>query len=163
MSKIGFTTLRNTDDTTLSPHFGLAKWVMIRDNDTGETSFERNTGLYGRAVVDMMARAGCGDAVFTEIGAGALRHLREAGIRGWLAPANVPVAELLDRLGSGELTAAWEATHASQGAAGRVQRGAGRGYGRGAGRGRGCGQQQRHQHAHAHGAGRGRRNLEPET
>ena len=95
MSKVGFTTLLDRDDSVLSPHFGEAKWVMIRDDDTGKVTFEHNTGLSGRAVVTILQRHGCTEAVFTEIGPGAFRHLHEAGIRGWLAPANMPVRELL--------------------------------------------------------------------
>jgi predicted Fe-Mo cluster-binding NifX family protein len=118
MSKIGFTTLLDRQESVLSSHFGMAKWVMIRDDDTGEVTFEQNTGLYGRAVVDILQRHGCTDAVFAEIGSGALRHLQEAGIRGWLAPSDVPVPELLDRLSQGELARAEAPTQAS----GRHQR-----------------------------------------
>ena len=45
MSKVGFTSLLDRDDWVLSPHFGKAKWVMIRDDDTGKLTFEQNTGL----------------------------------------------------------------------------------------------------------------------
>lgn len=106
MSKVGFTTLLNRDDSVLSPHFGMAKWVMIHDSNSGETSFEQNTDLNGRAVVDILARAGCSDTVFKQIGLGALRKLQRAGIRGWLAPESVPVPQLLERLSRGELSPA---------------------------------------------------------
>ncbi|MGB9105021.1 MAG: NifB/NifX family molybdenum-iron cluster-binding protein [Terriglobales bacterium] len=125
MSKVAFTTLLNREDSVLSPHFGMAKWVMIRDDDTGESRFEQNTGLSGRAVVDILARAGCSDAVFTEIGAGAFRHLQEAGIRAWLAPANVPVPQLLERLSRGELSPAKGPTQTSSGTGRRERCGAG--------------------------------------
>jgi predicted Fe-Mo cluster-binding NifX family protein len=115
MSKVGFTTLLNREDSVLSPHFGMAKWVMIRDDDSGEITFEQNTGLNGRAVVDILARAGCRDAVFSEIGNGALRHLEDARIRGWLAPSDVPVPQLLARLSRGELPPAEGHTHGSGG------------------------------------------------
>jgi predicted Fe-Mo cluster-binding NifX family protein len=103
MSKIAFTTLLQRDNSALSPHFGKAKWVLIFDRETGHYAFEQNTGLNGRAVVEIMARHGCSDAVFTQIGSGALQHLHAAGIRGWIGPAYLPVPELLKRLDCGEL------------------------------------------------------------
>jgi predicted Fe-Mo cluster-binding NifX family protein len=106
MSKIGFTTLLDRDDSVLSPHFGKAKWVMIRDRDAQQVTFEQNTALYGGAVVEILKTHGCTDAVFAEIGPGALRHLQQAGIRGWFAPANIPAPELLERLSRHELRAA---------------------------------------------------------
>jgi predicted Fe-Mo cluster-binding NifX family protein len=98
-------------------------------------------------VVEILARHGCSDAVFTEIGPGALGHLRAAGIRGWLAPSDVPVPELVERLSRGELPAVNEPTSAG-GAHRRERRGGECGStesrGTGAGRGRGCCGQQRH-------------------
>ena len=149
MSKVGFITLLNREDSVLSPHFGIAKWVLVRDDDTGEITFEQNTGLTGRAVVDILARHGCTDAVFTEIGPGAFGHLQAAGIRAWLAPADVPVPELIQRLSSGGLTRAIEPTQSSGGARRRERKGGRCGpdelRGSGIGRERGCcGQQHRH-------------------
>ena len=106
MKKVAFTTLLKRDDSALSPQFGMAKWIMIRDNEVGQVTFEQNTALNGRAVVDIMVKHGCTDAVFTQIGAGALRHLQQAGIRGWTGEAGVPVSQLLERLGRGELSPA---------------------------------------------------------
>ena len=143
MSRVGFMTLLNREDSVLSPHFGKAKWVMIRDDDTGEVTFERNAGLYGRAVVDILAHSGCTDAVFAEIGPGALRPLQEAGIRGWLAPKDVPVSALLDQLCQGKLPAAAEATH-SAGGSGCHGHGAHGGAGGSGASGHGCCGQQRH-------------------
>ena len=102
MSKIAFTALLNRPDSVLSPHFGKAKWILIRD-EGGQTTFEQNTVLNGRAVVDIMARHGCTDAVFTQIGDGAFVHLDRAGIRGWIGPANIPVPQLVERLERGQL------------------------------------------------------------
>jgi predicted Fe-Mo cluster-binding NifX family protein len=169
MSKIGFTTLLDRKDSVLSPHFGMAKWVMIRDDDTGEVTFEQNTGLYGRAVVDILQRHGCSDAVFAEIGPGALRHLQEAGIRGWLAPTDVPVPELLDRFSRGDLASAKEPTRFSGGAGRREHRDAGMRAtgGMGIDRGRGCCGQQRHRHGRGEEPGadcrRTRRTVQPTT
>ncbi|MBZ5627622.1 MAG: NifB/NifX family molybdenum-iron cluster-binding protein [Acidobacteriia bacterium] len=157
MSKVGFTTLLNREDSVLSPHFGMAKWVMIRDDDAGETRFEQNTGLSGRAVVDILARAGCSDAVFTEIGHGAFRHLQEAGIRAWLAPANLPVPQLLERLSRGELSPAKGPTQTSSGTGRSERSGAGccatAGHGVGVDRAPGCCGQQRHGRGHQERAG----------
>lgn len=102
MSKIAFTTLLNREDSRLSPHFGKAKWVLIREEDARST-FEQNTGLNGRSVIDILLKHSCTDAVFTHIGAGAFAHLAEAGIRGWIGPDDMPVPELLDHLNRGEL------------------------------------------------------------
>jgi len=115
MSKVGFITLLNRNDSVLSPHFGMAKWVMIHDDNTGEITFEQNIELYGRAVVDILRRHGCTDAVFAEIGQGAYRALQEAGIRGWLAPRNIPVPQLLEHFTRGELSQAEGPTQTSGG------------------------------------------------
>jgi predicted Fe-Mo cluster-binding NifX family protein len=106
MSKVAFTTLLNREDSALSPHFGMAKWILVRDDDNGQIAFQQNTALNGRAVVDIMVRHGCTDAVFTHIGPGAFGHLQQAGIRGWIGPPGTPVAQLLERLGHGELVRA---------------------------------------------------------
>ena len=61
MSKIAFMTLLKRQDSKLSPHFGKAKWVMITDQDGGVPTFVQNTGLNGRAVVEILAANGCTD------------------------------------------------------------------------------------------------------
>ena len=106
MSKVAFTTLLNRADSALSPHFGMAKWILVRDDDNGQITFEQNTVLNGRAVVEILVRHGCTDAVFTQIGEGAFHHLEQAGIRGWIGPAGTPVPQLLELLSRGELTRA---------------------------------------------------------
>jgi len=103
MGKIGLPLLKKDLDSPCSPHFGVAKWILIHDTRTGEDLFERNEGLVGRAVVQLLERHGCKDAVFASIGPGALDHLQEAGIRGWYSPEKVPARELIERLGRGEL------------------------------------------------------------
>jgi predicted Fe-Mo cluster-binding NifX family protein len=149
MSKVAFTTLLNREDSALSPHFGMAKWILIRDDDDGQITFEQNTALNGRAVVDIMVRHGCTDAVFTHIGPGAFQHLEEAGIRGWIGPADMPLPQLLDHLSCGELARAQAPEPMPMATAGGLEnRGGSRGPGfRGKERGRGCGHgQQRHGH-----------------
>ncbi len=157
MSKVAFTTLLNREDSVLSPHFGMAKWILIRDDDNGQITFEQNTALNGRAVIDTMVRNGCTDAVFTQIGPGAFSHLEQADIRGWIGPADTPVPQLLERLSRGELARAQApepkpipgpATSES------TTRSYGPGFGaRERGRGQGCGQQ-RHRHGGCGRAGR---------
>ncbi len=149
MSKVAFTTLLNREDSALSPHFGMAKWILIRDDDDGQITFEQNTALNGRAVVDIIVRHGCTDVVFTHIGPGAFSHLEQAGIRGWIGPADTPVPQLLERFSSGELARAQvpepmpiptPATSVRE----TLEYGLGF-RARGRGRGHGCGQQQ-HRH-----------------
>lgn len=102
MSRTAFTTLLNRRDSALSPHFGKAKWVGIVD-EKGQIEFEQNTGLNGKAVVEIMVKHGCKDAVFSDIGPGAFNHLEQAGIRGWIGPEGVPLPELAERLRGGKL------------------------------------------------------------
>lgn len=102
MRRIALAVLLNRPNSVLSPHFGKAKWIMIREED-GRASFEQNTSLNGRAVVDLMVGKGCTDAVFTHIGSGAFAHLEKSGIKGWIGPANVAVPEVLEALSRGEL------------------------------------------------------------
>ena len=106
MSKIGCTVLLNRETSPLSPHFGKAKWVMISDPETGATEFEQNHGLNGRAIVDILLRHQCTDAIFAEIGPGALAHLQQAQIKAWFAPQNVPALEVIQKFRRGELSRA---------------------------------------------------------
>lgn len=114
MSKLAFTTLLNRNDSILSPHFGKAKWIMIRD-DAGTVGFEQNTDLNGRAVVDILRHAGCTDVISAEIGEGAFRNLQQTGIRSWLAPADVPVPQLVEMFAKGQLSPSTPTAHDSGG------------------------------------------------
>jgi predicted Fe-Mo cluster-binding NifX family protein len=109
MSKVGMTLLRPDWQSPLSPHFGLATWLLIYDTETDQKNFERNRLLMGKGVVDVFAQHRCTDAVFSNIGPGALEILRAAGIRAWYGPADVPASELIDRLERGEVEPANEA------------------------------------------------------
>jgi predicted Fe-Mo cluster-binding NifX family protein len=109
MKKVGMTLLRSDWQSPLSPHFGLATWLLIYDTETDQKTFERNRLLMGKGVVDVFAQHHCTDAVFSEIGPGALEILRAAGIRAWYGPPDVPAAQLIDRLKQGELESAKEA------------------------------------------------------
>ena len=108
MSAIALMTLLNREDSTLSPHFGKAKWLMTVQSGTGKSTFVQNAGLNGRSVVDLLVANGCTDVVFSEIGPGALQHLQAANICGWFGPADTPVPQLLEMFRQGELERAIE-------------------------------------------------------
>jgi predicted Fe-Mo cluster-binding NifX family protein len=110
MSKIGLTVVKSEAESPLSPHFGMAGWVLIYDTETQQKIFERNRLLYGRGVVEILQRHRCTDAIFSSIGRGALEGLEAGGIRGWYAPEGVPVPELVKQLQEGKLTRAEEAS-----------------------------------------------------
>ncbi len=103
MSNIAFMTLLNRQDSKLSPHFGKAKWVSVRESATGAWRFIQNTALNGRGVVDILVANNCKGVVFREIGAGALDHLNHARIAGWFGPSDLPLSELLQAFARGDL------------------------------------------------------------
>jgi len=109
MKKVGLTLLRPDWQSPLSPHFGIAAWMLIYDTRTIQKTFERNRLLMGRGVVDVFTQHHCTDAVFSNIGPGALEILRAAGIRAWYGPPDVPASQLIDRLKQGGLEPANEA------------------------------------------------------
>jgi predicted Fe-Mo cluster-binding NifX family protein len=109
MRKAGLTLLCPDWQSPLSPYFGIAAWMLIYDMRTDQKTFERNRLLMGRGVVEVFARHRCTDAVFSNIGPGALEILRAAGIRAWYGPSDVPASQLVDRLKRGELEPANEA------------------------------------------------------
>ncbi len=115
MGRIGMTVSKKDPGTSLAGHFGVAKWVMVHDPEAGTTEYLRNEGLHGRAVADLMAAHGCTDAIVGSIGAGALGHLRQHGIRTFHGPSDRPVMELVAALGRGELPVAEQASHAGGG------------------------------------------------
>jgi predicted Fe-Mo cluster-binding NifX family protein len=104
MSKIALMTLSNREDSALSDHFGKAKWILIRDMDSGDSHFVENQSLSGNDVLQHLVREGCKDVLLREIGIGAFGHMKEADIRAWLAPENVPVSEILKKFAEGSLT-----------------------------------------------------------
>lgn len=119
MSKIAFVTLLDKPSSKLSPHFGLAKWVMILDLETRAASFVRNTELTGRAVIDILVREACEEVIFRNIGQGALRQLKTVGIGGWLATENRTAMELADDFSRGQLHLALHATRQFEAKRGR--------------------------------------------
>ena len=110
MSKIGLTVVKSEAESPLSPHFGMAGWVLIYDTETQQKIFERNRLLYGRGVVEILQRHRCTDAIFSSIGRGALEGLEAGGIRGWYGPEGVAAPELIKQLQEGKLTRAEEAS-----------------------------------------------------
>jgi predicted Fe-Mo cluster-binding NifX family protein len=109
MGKVGMTLLRPDWQSPLSPHFGMAGWLLIYDAKADQKNFQRNRLLMGKGVVDIFVQHRCTDAIFSNIGPGALEILRAAGIRAWYGPADVPASRLIDRLRQGELEPANEA------------------------------------------------------
>ena len=109
--KIALMTLLNREDSTLSPHFGNAKWILVRNPEEGTSQFVQNTGLNGRSVVEMLVSEGCTDVITSEIGAGAVGHLQGAGVRGWLGAVGIPAPRLIEMLEAGELSRILATTH----------------------------------------------------
>jgi predicted Fe-Mo cluster-binding NifX family protein len=103
MSKIALMTLLDRENSTLSPHFGKAKWILVRDTEPGPFHFVQNRGMNGKSVVEQLLREGCTDVITREIGAGAVQHLEQAHVHGWLAPACVPAPRLVEMFLAGEL------------------------------------------------------------
>lgn len=111
MRKIALMTLLNREDSSLSPHFGKAKWIMIRDLEHGPSRFLQNHGLNGKSVVEQLQAEHCTDVICSEVGMGAVENLQRAQIRGWLAPAGVAAPLLVEMLAAGSLQPV-SATHA---------------------------------------------------
>lgn len=103
MSKIALMTLLNREESSLSPHFGKAKWILVRDTEQGSSHFVQNHGLNGKSVVEQLLREGCTDVICSEIGAGAVENLKRAQIHGWLAPTDIPAPRLVEMLAAGSL------------------------------------------------------------
>ena len=102
-SKVGLTVARPDAESSLSPEFGLTGWVLICRADGQEPIIERNPLLYGKGVIDILARYRCTDVIFSTIGPGGLQALKAAGIRGWCGPESVPATKLSERLKLGGL------------------------------------------------------------
>ena len=147
MSKIAAMTLLDREDSSLSPHFGKAKWIMIRDPQQSCWHFLLNQALNGKGVVEELLRQGCTDVICSEIGAGAVENLKRAQIHGWLAPASVPASQLFQMLAEGLLQPA-SATkqHGEGGDCCHGEQSDGRGHSAG-----GCGCQHRNGDGHSGG------------
>jgi predicted Fe-Mo cluster-binding NifX family protein len=87
----------------MSSHFGLAKWVMIADEGSGNPQFVRNEALSGSSVAELAIGHGCSDVIVLDIGDGALRRLQAAKIAAWAAPGPVSGREALEMFAGGDL------------------------------------------------------------
>ena len=82
MSKVAVMMSENQVKSQMSSHFGKAEWVMVADTDSRAVAFLKNEAANGRSVIDLVSSQNCSDAIFSEIGNGALGHLKAEGIRG---------------------------------------------------------------------------------
>jgi predicted Fe-Mo cluster-binding NifX family protein len=98
MSKVAVMMSADRADSAVSSHFGKAEWIMIAEPESGVCKFVKNESQNGRGVVEILVREGCTDAIFTEIGQGALMHLKAAQIRGWGSEAGLTGEEALRHL-----------------------------------------------------------------
>jgi predicted Fe-Mo cluster-binding NifX family protein len=106
MSKVAVMMLENNVKAQMSAHFGKAEWVMVADTECHAFDFLKNEAANGRSVVEMVSSHNCTDAIFSEIGNGALGHLKAEGIRGWVAPANISGQQALEMFEHLQLRAA---------------------------------------------------------
>jgi predicted Fe-Mo cluster-binding NifX family protein len=113
MSKVAFTIVLDHEDAALSEHFGAARWLLIHDEETAETSIEPRAGTDGRAIASMLTISDCTDVVCAEIGPVALAILRMLDVRAWQAPLGVPASELLAAFARGDLLRATPAPEGS--------------------------------------------------
>jgi predicted Fe-Mo cluster-binding NifX family protein len=86
----------NRVDGQMSGHFGKAEWVMAADTNSGTLVFLQNEAAQGKSIAELVASQNCTDAIFSEIGNGALGHLKAANIRGWMAPRHISGKQALE-------------------------------------------------------------------
>ncbi len=96
MSRVAVMMSENHVKSPMSSHFGKAEWVMAADTESHTFVFLKNEAANGKSVAELVASQGCTDAVFNDIGSGALARLRETNIRGWMAPRNISGQQALE-------------------------------------------------------------------
>ena len=96
MSRVAVMMSENHVKAPMSSHFGKAEWVMAADTESHTFVFLKNEAANGKSVAELVASQGCTDAVFNDIGSGALARLRETNIRGWMAPRNISGQQALE-------------------------------------------------------------------
>ena len=96
MSRVAVMMSENNVKAQMSSHFGKAEWVMAADTVNHTFVFLKNEAANGKSVVDLVASQNCTDAIFNEIGSGALSHLTATNVRGWVAPAHISGGQALD-------------------------------------------------------------------
>ena len=106
MGKVAVMMSENQVNAQMSSHFGKAEWVMVADTECHAFDFLKNEAAGGKNVVEMIAGQNCSDAIFSEIGNGALGHLKAENICGWFAPANISGQQALEMFENLQLRAA---------------------------------------------------------
>ena len=96
MSKVAVMMSADRPDKVMSSHFSKAEWIMVADTKLRGLSFLKNERLQCNSVVDVVLQQGCDDVIFADIGNGAFQHFNSAGIRGWVAPANISGQQALE-------------------------------------------------------------------
>lgn len=96
MSRVAVMMSENHVKAPMSSHFGKSEWVMAADTESHTFVFLKNEAANGKSVAELVASQGCTDAVFNDIGSGALARLRETNIRGWMAPRNISGQQALE-------------------------------------------------------------------
>jgi predicted Fe-Mo cluster-binding NifX family protein len=96
MSNVAVMMSENQVNAQMSSHFGKAEWVMVADTECHAFDFLKTEAAGGKSVVELVASQNCTDAIFSDIGNGALGHLKAEGIRGWVAPANISGQQALE-------------------------------------------------------------------
>jgi len=103
MPRLGLPLALDRLDAPLSAHFGGCEWLGVVEPGQPHR-FLRNEGLNGRWVAQALAAAGVTDVVAGHLGAGAFRHLADAGIRCWAAaPAAATAAAQAEAFQAGAL------------------------------------------------------------
>ena len=80
MAEIAFTVARNQDDTSLSPFFGKARWILVVDPATGLKSYIRNRGRTSEWVRASALAYAVDGLACAYVANAALRRLTEAGV-----------------------------------------------------------------------------------
>jgi predicted Fe-Mo cluster-binding NifX family protein len=96
MSKVVVMMSEDRVDAPVSAHFGKAEWALIADTQCHRFTFFKNDDAHCKSTVERIAALDCTDAIFTEIGAGALTRLQACHIRGWFAPSHVTGGQALE-------------------------------------------------------------------
>jgi predicted Fe-Mo cluster-binding NifX family protein len=88
---------------------------MVVNTDCRTYDFIKSDAAGGKSVVELLSSQNCPDAIFSEIGSGALGHLKSVGIRGWMAPVDISGQQALEMFEHLRIKAAEMATEKSAG------------------------------------------------
>lgn len=106
MNKVAMMVSREDLDSPLARTFGKAKWLLLAGPED-QIEFRRNEMLSGGSVAVAIAASGTRDVIAAHVGAKALAHLVELGVRVWKGPAGTPVRDVIASYARGAL-AAWQ-------------------------------------------------------